>query len=71
MSDHSDQQTKKPFPYVVVGASGIADDVGKPITAAQEANWDVGVIAAPQGLGFIDTMAGRPATRSLLGIDAR
>lgn len=32
-------------------------DVGKLITAAQEANWDVGVIATPQGLGFIDTTA--------------
>ncbi len=29
---------KKPFLYVVVCASGIAGDVGKLITAAQEAN---------------------------------
>ncbi|MGW5493696.1 flavoprotein [Streptomyces olivaceoviridis] len=48
---------KKPFLYVVVCASGVAGDVGKLITAAQEANWDVGVIATPQGLGFIDTRA--------------
>ncbi|MCZ1009872.1 flavoprotein [Streptomyces lydicus] len=57
MSEQPDQQTKKPFLYVVVCASGIAGDVGKLITAAQEANWDVGVIATPQGLGFIDTTA--------------
>ncbi|MFD8910254.1 flavoprotein [Streptomyces sp. NPDC059575] len=57
MSDQPDQQTKKPFLYVVVCAAGIAGDVGKLITAAQEANWDVGVIATPQGLGFIDTTA--------------
>ncbi|MGX1755355.1 hypothetical protein ACWIG5_00280 [Streptomyces lydicus] len=57
MSDQPDQQTKKPFLYVVVCASGIAGDVGKLITAAQEAHWDVGVIATPQGLGFIDTTA--------------
>ncbi|MGX1848800.1 flavoprotein [Streptomyces sp. NPDC055299] len=57
MSEQPDQQTKKPFLYVVVCASGIAGDVGKLITTAQEANWDVGVIATPQGLGFIDTTA--------------
>ncbi len=34
-----------------------ARDVGKLITAAQEANWDVGVIATPQGFGFIDATA--------------
>ncbi|WP_338896655.1 flavoprotein [Streptomyces sp. TG1A-60] len=48
---------KKPFLYVVVCAAGVAGDVGKLITAAQEANWDVGVVATPQGLGFIDTEA--------------
>ncbi|MEU1334139.1 flavoprotein [Streptomyces sp. NPDC005865] len=61
MSDQPDQQTepsqKKPFLYVVVCASGIAGDVGQLITAAQEANWDVGVVATPQGLGFIDAEA--------------
>ncbi|MEU7852080.1 flavoprotein, partial [Micromonospora parva] len=45
---------KKPFLYVVVCAYGIAGDVGKLITAAQERHWDVGVIATPQGLGFLD-----------------
>ncbi|MGW3829481.1 flavoprotein, partial [Streptomyces sp. NPDC005071] len=30
---------KKPFLYVVVCAAGVADSVGKLITAAQEANW--------------------------------
>ncbi|GGY04909.1 hypothetical protein GCM10010384_06500 [Streptomyces djakartensis] len=48
---------KKPFLYVVVCAAGVACDVGKLITAAQEANWDVGVIATPQGFGFIDATA--------------
>ncbi|AVV45227.1 flavoprotein [Streptomyces sp. P3] len=55
MSDQPDQQTKKPFLYVVVCAAGVADNVGKLITAAQAANWNVGVVATPQGLGFIDT----------------
>ncbi|MFJ3123057.1 flavoprotein [Streptomyces sp. NPDC086993] len=57
MSDQPDRQTKKPFLYVVVCASGIAGDVGILITAAQEANWDVGVVATPQALGFIDAEA--------------
>ena len=48
---------KKPFLYVVVCAAGVAHDVGKLITAAQEADWDVGVVATPQGLGFIDAKA--------------
>ncbi|MFI5886550.1 flavoprotein [Streptomyces sp. NPDC051554] len=48
---------KKPFLYVVVCACGIADDVGKLITAAQERHWDVGVVATPQGLGFLDAEA--------------
>jgi hypothetical protein len=40
-----------------VCAAGVADSVGKLITAAQEANWNVGVVATQQGLGFIDTEA--------------
>ncbi|GGV69172.1 MULTISPECIES: flavoprotein [Streptomyces] len=47
----------KPFLYVVVCASGVAPDVGTLITAAQKADWNVGVIATPQALGFIDTRA--------------
>ncbi|GBP99980.1 hypothetical protein SSP531S_13860 [Streptomyces spongiicola] len=47
----------KPFLYVVVCAAGVAGGVGKLITAAQERNWDVGVVATPQGLGFIDRRA--------------
>ncbi|MFI0817167.1 flavoprotein [Streptomyces sp. NPDC021098] len=50
-------ERKKPFLYVVVCAAEIADDVGKLINAAQERGWDVGVIATPQGLGFIDAQA--------------
>ncbi|WP_328725821.1 flavoprotein [Streptomyces sp. NBC_00259] len=50
-------QPKKPFLYVVVCAAGIAGDVGTLITAAQEQGWDVGVVATPQGLGFLDRTA--------------
>lgn len=56
----------KPFLYVVVCAAGIAVDVGKLITAAQEREWEVGVIATPLAAdGFFDTAAveaqtGRP-----------
>ncbi|GGX83479.1 flavoprotein [Streptomyces minutiscleroticus] len=45
---------KKPFLYVVVCACDVAGRVGKLITAAQERDWDVGVIATPQGLDFFD-----------------
>ncbi|MEU2597195.1 flavoprotein [Streptomyces hirsutus] len=48
---------KKSFLYVVVCASGIAGDVGTLITAAQERNGDVGVVATPQALGFLDVEA--------------
>ncbi|UYQ62175.1 flavoprotein [Streptomyces peucetius] len=48
---------KKPFLYVVVCASQIAGEVGKLITAAQEQRWEVGVVATPQGLRFIDDKA--------------
>ena len=44
----------KPFLYVVVCACGIAGDVGRLITTAQERHWNVGVIATPQGLDFLD-----------------
>ncbi|MFJ2905517.1 flavoprotein [Streptomyces sp. NPDC091279] len=50
MSDQPD----KPFLQIVVCAAGVAADVGKLITAAHERNWDVGVVATPQGLGFLD-----------------
>jgi hypothetical protein len=56
----------KPFLYVVVCAAGIAVDVSKLITAAQERAWEVGVIATPVAMGgFFDTAAvetqtGRP-----------
>lgn len=43
------ESDKKPFLYVVVCACGIAGDVGKLITAAQEQNWDVGVVATRRG----------------------
>ncbi|MGW2046358.1 flavoprotein [Streptomyces sp. NPDC001858] len=62
----SQQDEQPPFLYVVVCAAGIAADVGKLITAAQEREWHVGVIATPQAMnGFFDTAAveaqtGRP-----------
>lgn len=47
----------KPFLQIVACAAGVATDVGKLITAAHERNWDVGVVATPQGLGFLDVEA--------------
>ncbi|WP_343238694.1 flavoprotein [Streptomyces sp. SID8374] len=57
MSAQSGQQVKKPFLYVVVCAAGIAGEVGQLISAAQQRGWDVGVVATPQGLTFIDAPA--------------
>lgn len=60
------EQAEKPFLYVVVCAAGIAVDISKLITAAQERDWEIGVIATPVALnGFFDTAAveaqtGRP-----------
>ncbi|MDX3854361.1 flavoprotein [Streptomyces sp. AK02-01A] len=48
---------KKPFLYVVVCAAGVAPDAGKLVAAAQDQDWDVGVVATPLGLGFIDRAA--------------
>ncbi|MEE1753686.1 flavoprotein [Streptomyces sp. SP18CS02] len=56
-------QPRKPFLYVVVCAAGIAGEVGKLITAAREEGWEVGVVASPQGLRFIDA----PAIEALTG----
>ncbi|MCX3285833.1 flavoprotein [Streptomyces sp. NEAU-H22] len=61
MSDQPD----KPFLQIVVCAAGVAADVGRLITAAHERQWDVGVVATPHGLGFLDAEAveiqtGRP-----------
>ncbi|GAA2475360.1 flavoprotein [Streptomyces gobitricini] len=50
-------QPRKPFLYVVVCASGVAPGVGTLITAARERQWDVGVVATPLALGFIDAAA--------------
>ncbi|WSQ07280.1 flavoprotein [Streptomyces sp. NBC_01231] len=51
-------QSDRPFLYVVVCAAGIAADVGTLITAAQERDWEVGVIATPVAMnGFFDTAA--------------
>jgi phosphopantothenoylcysteine synthetase/decarboxylase len=50
-------QPDKPFLQIVVCAAGVAADVAKLITAAHARNWDVGVVATPQGLGFFDVEA--------------
>ncbi|MEU6283021.1 flavoprotein [Streptomyces sp. NPDC047028] len=53
----------KPFLYVVVCAAGSASGIGELITAAQERNWEVGVIATPLAMnGFFDTDAVRTQT---------
>lgn len=60
------EQAEKPFLYVVVCAAGIAAGVSKLISAAQERDWAVGVIATPVAMGgFFDSAAvaaqtGRP-----------
>lgn len=58
---------RKPFLYVVVCAAGIADDAGRLIAAAQERNWDVGVIATPHALPFLDV----PAIEARTGFQVR
>ncbi|GAA1506323.1 flavoprotein [Streptomyces albidochromogenes] len=55
-------EQSKPFLYVVVCAAGGADGVGRLVVAARERGWEVGVIATPQGLGFIDEAAVRALT---------
>ncbi|MFD9880590.1 flavoprotein [Streptomyces alboflavus] len=52
----------KPFLYVVVCACGVAGDVGKLIDAAHERQWNIGVVATPQALGFLDEQAIRRRT---------
>ncbi|MGW2517064.1 flavoprotein [Streptomyces sp. NPDC001617] len=57
------EQAGKPFLYVVVCAAGIAAEVGELITAAQERDWEVGVIATPVAMnGFFDSEAVRAQT---------
>ncbi|WP_069735795.1 flavoprotein [Streptomyces sp. EN27] len=57
MSDQPDRPDRKPFLYVVVCAAGVARDVDRLLVAARDAGWDVGVVATPQGLGFLDAAA--------------
>ncbi|MFJ3598928.1 MULTISPECIES: flavoprotein [unclassified Streptomyces] len=57
MSDQPDRPDHQPFLYVVVCAAGVARDVDRLLAAAQDAGWDVGVVATPQGLGFLDAAA--------------
>ncbi|MFJ2606250.1 flavoprotein [Streptomyces sp. NPDC091279] len=53
----------KPFLYVVVCAAGIAADIGRLITAAQQRGWEVGVLATPVATaGFFDVDAVRAQT---------
>ncbi|MEU0659856.1 flavoprotein [Streptomyces lavendulocolor] len=50
-------QPRRPFLYVVVCAAGVAPGVGTLISAAQDRGWDVGVVATPLAMGFIDPAA--------------
>ncbi|MFV0129828.1 flavoprotein [Streptomyces sp. HMX112] len=50
-------QSEKPFLYVVVCAAGIAHGVGELLATARKAGWEVGVIATPRALGFLDVAA--------------
>ncbi|MFE9450958.1 flavoprotein [Streptomyces sp. NPDC006739] len=60
------EPAEKPFLYVVVCAAGIAAGVGTLITAAQERDWEVGVIATPVAMGSffdaadVEARTGRP-----------
>ncbi|WTG92256.1 flavoprotein [Kitasatospora sp. NBC_01560] len=45
------------FLYIVVCASGLAPGTDRLVTAAQAEGWDVGVVATPQALDFIDEAA--------------
>ncbi|MFB7269642.1 flavoprotein [Streptomyces sp. NPDC056244] len=56
-TDRPGDEHRNPFLYVVVCAAGIAADVTTLVAAAQERHWDVGVIATPHALRFIDTDA--------------
>ncbi|MFI9162979.1 flavoprotein [Kitasatospora aureofaciens] len=47
----------KPVLYVVVCAAGVAGGVGELVSAAQEVGWEVGVVATPLAMGFIDGAA--------------
>jgi phosphopantothenoylcysteine synthetase/decarboxylase len=60
------EQAKR-FLYIVVCASGVADDVGKLIQAAHESDWEVGVIATTNALPLIDV----PAIESQTGYPIR
>ncbi|MFI7285522.1 flavoprotein [Streptomyces anulatus] len=57
MSDQPDRPAPKPFLYVVVCAAGVAREADRLFATAQDAGWEVGVIATPQGLGFLDAVA--------------
>ncbi|WP_030058436.1 MULTISPECIES: flavoprotein [Streptomyces] len=50
-------EAQRPVLYVVVCAAGVAGGVGELIAAAQAEGWEVGVVATPQAMGFIDVDA--------------
>ncbi|MFG2844385.1 flavoprotein [Kitasatospora sp. NPDC048296] len=50
-------EARTPILYVVVCAAGVAGGVGELISAAQDRGWDVGVVATPLALGFMDVGA--------------
>ncbi|WP_030235993.1 flavoprotein [Streptomyces sp. NRRL S-350] len=47
----------KPVLYVVVCAAGVAGGVGELISAAQVRGWEVGVVATPHAMEFVDVDA--------------
>ncbi|MEU3573164.1 flavoprotein [Kitasatospora sp. NPDC036755] len=48
---------KAPMLYVVVCAGGVAGGVGELIAEARRQGWDVGVVATPDAMEFIDAEA--------------
>ncbi|MEU6056803.1 flavoprotein [Streptomyces sp. NPDC047097] len=63
MTAHEAEDTaRRPLLGVVVCAAGVAGGVGDLLAQARERGWEVGVIATPQGLGFLDRAAVEAAT---------
>lgn len=54
--------SKRPVLYAITTGARAAQDVGKLVTIAQEAGWDVCVITSPNGRAFVDVEALREQT---------
>ena len=55
--------TSRGILYVIVCAAGVATDVAKLVTAAQERRWDTWIVPTPSAVDFIDI----PALQELTG----